>query len=101
MASELNIRPASASDADAVTRLARTVGERRPPDPYLVAEIDGRVRAAISLRGGPVIADATTAGMGVAGRLRLAAAEEVNRRQTEEQRARSRRLRSTFARIGA
>ena len=101
MAAELNIRPASRSDADALAMLARTVGEQRPPEPCLVAEIDGRIRAAISLRGGPVVADPTTAGMGVARRLRLAAAEEVNRRQTEAQRARSRRLRTTFARIGA
>ena len=101
MASEVEIRSSSRSDAAALAALARRVGEPRPPEPCLVAVVDGSICAAISLRGGPVIAHPATAGTGVAGLLRLRAAEEVARRQTGEQRARSRRLRSTFARIGS
>ena len=101
MASELDIRPAARADAPALAKLARRAGEHRPQGPCLVAVVDGRICAAISLRGGPVIADPASAGTGVAGLLRLRAAEEVGRRQTGEQRARSRRLRSTFARISS
>ena len=99
MASELHIRPASRSDAEALAALTRRAGEHCQT-PCLVAVVDGRIQAAMSLRGGPVIADPAILGTGVTGRLRLAAAEEIVRRQTREQRARSRRLRSTFGRIG-
>ena len=100
MASQVLIRTSARSDTPALASLAGLAGEPRPSKPCLVAEVDGRVQAALSLRGGPVLTDPECVGTGVAGLLRLRADEEVRRRQTAEERARSRRLRATFARMG-
>ena len=101
MASQVLIRTASRADNPALTTLARLAGEPRPSKPCMVAEVDGRIQAALSLRGGPVLTDPECLGTGVAGLLRLRADEEVRRRQSAEQRARSRRLRATFARMSS
>jgi hypothetical protein len=51
------IRPATIADADDLRRLAQLDSARVPAAPLLVAEVDGRLRAARSLRDGGVVAD--------------------------------------------
>ncbi len=54
----ITIRPAYADDKAAVQRLAAldsAVGS--PPEPLLLAEIDGKLRVALSLRNGEAVAD--------------------------------------------
>lgn len=101
MATDLIIRTSIRSDNRALASLAAQAGEPSLAGPCMVAVVRGRVQAALSLRGGPLVTDPECEGTGVAGLLRLRADEEVRRRQTADQRARSRRLRATFARISA
>ena len=53
----ITIRAGRADDCRALVRLAEMDSTELPPEPRLVAEIDGAVRAALSLRTGDVIAD--------------------------------------------
>ena len=50
----VTLRHADAGDAQAIAAIA---GGRPPAGPLLVAEIDGRVRAALSLPDGRILAD--------------------------------------------
>jgi hypothetical protein len=53
---EVRIRWAFADDSAALVRLAEHSGEEPPRAPVLLAEVDGRVAAALSLRDGRAIA---------------------------------------------
>jgi hypothetical protein len=58
MTAPITIRPAYADDELAVARLAALDSARdAPPAPLLVAEVDGALRVALSLRDGSAIAD--------------------------------------------
>lgn len=59
---EVRIRWAFADDAPALVRLAEDVGRGAPRAPVLLAEVDGRVGAALSLCDGDAIA--SPAGLG-------------------------------------
>jgi hypothetical protein len=55
---QIMIRPAYADDYDALARLAALdSADGVPPRPLLLAEVDGTLRAALSLRDGSAIAD--------------------------------------------
>jgi hypothetical protein len=54
---QIMIRPAYADDAAALARLAALDSARVPEAPLLLAEVDGELRAALSLPGGASIAD--------------------------------------------
>jgi hypothetical protein len=54
----ITIRPAYADDEPALVRLAALdSAERSPRAPLVLAEVDGEIRAALSLRDGSAIAD--------------------------------------------
>jgi hypothetical protein len=53
----VTIREASADDAEALRRLAQLDSSPVPATPVLVAEADGRLRAALSIEDGTAIAD--------------------------------------------
>jgi hypothetical protein len=53
----VTIRHAFPDDARALSRLATLDSSAPPPDPVLVAEVDGRLRAALSLSDGTIVAD--------------------------------------------
>jgi hypothetical protein len=58
MTAPITIRPAHAKDGLAVARLAALdSADNPPPAPLLVAEVDGAIRVAVSLRDGSAIAD--------------------------------------------
>jgi hypothetical protein len=55
---QIMIRPAYADDYDALARLAALdSADGVPPRPLLIAEVDGTLRAGLSLRDGSAIAD--------------------------------------------
>lgn len=55
---QITIRPAYADDYDALARLAALDSAAGvPPRPLLIAEVDGTLRAALSLRDGTAISD--------------------------------------------
>lgn len=56
-ADSVTIRDAFPDDALALVRLATLDSAEVPPQPILVAEVNGELRAALSLRDGAVIAD--------------------------------------------
>jgi hypothetical protein len=57
-AETVTIRMAALADAEALDRLAQLDSAPRPrPEPMLVAEVGGELRAALPLQGGPAIAD--------------------------------------------
>jgi hypothetical protein len=57
-AETLTIRMAVSADAEALGRLAQLDSAPPPaPVPTLVAEVDGELRAAVPLQGGPALAD--------------------------------------------
>jgi hypothetical protein len=69
----VTLRYASAADAGALHRLAELESAPAPAGPALVAEIDGRLRAALPLDGGQAIADPGHDGLDLVELLRLRA----------------------------
>jgi hypothetical protein len=67
----VTLRYASAADADRLRRLAALGSADPPTGPALVAEIDGRLRAALPLDGGPALADPLHRGAELVELLRL------------------------------
>jgi hypothetical protein len=55
--SSITIRPGYADDERALNRLAALDSASVPPAPLVLAEVDGHLSAALSLRDGSVIAD--------------------------------------------
>jgi hypothetical protein len=53
----VTLRLGAPNDASALRRLAELDSSHAPPGPVIVAEVDGAVRAAVSLSDGTVIAD--------------------------------------------
>jgi len=56
-AESVTIRAARPSDAAAIARLASLDSAKAPPEPLILAEVGGEVRAAISLHDGSVVAN--------------------------------------------
>jgi hypothetical protein len=69
----VTLRYAAAADALALRRLAALDSAAAPLGPALVAEIDGRLRAALPLDGGPAVADPRHDGLDLVELLRLRA----------------------------
>lgn len=67
------MRYASAADVGALHQLAELDCASAPAGPALVAEIDGRLRAALPLDGGQAIADPGHGGLDLVELLRLRA----------------------------
>jgi hypothetical protein len=87
---EITIRPAYADDELALRRLAAVdSADAVPPAPLLLAEIDGELRAALSLADGSVLADPFVRTAEVLELLRVRARAEV---ATRRRRARRRRF---------
>lgn len=55
--SQITIRPGYADDERALARVAALDSATVPPAPVLVAEVDGELRAVLSLRDGSAVAD--------------------------------------------
>ena len=71
----ITIRPADAGDELALVRLAMLdSAEGPPPAPRVIAEVDGELRAALSLRDGSAIADPFFATADILALLRVHAA---------------------------
>ena len=68
------LRPATSADAGAIDRVAQLDTRPLPPGPHLIAERDGRIEAAISLRTRELVANpfAHTADLCALLRLRVA-----------------------------
>ena len=71
----VTLRYASAADSGALQHLAQLDCATAPAGPALVAEIDGRLRAALPLDGGPAIADPRHNGLDCVELLRLRAVQ--------------------------
>jgi hypothetical protein len=71
----VTLRYASAADAFALRRLADLDSSLTPEGPALVAEVDGRLRAALPLDGGDPIADPFHRGVELIELLRVRAAQ--------------------------
>jgi hypothetical protein len=71
----VTLRYASAADADALRRLADLDSSLAPEGPALVAEVDGRLRAALPLDGRDPIADPFHQGVELIELLRVRAAQ--------------------------
>ncbi|MBV9797363.1 MAG: hypothetical protein JO039_04875 [Solirubrobacterales bacterium] len=71
----VTLRYASAADADRLRALARLDSGRVPSGQSLVAEIDGRLRAALPLDGGAPIVDPSHCGAELVELLRLRASQ--------------------------
>ncbi len=71
----VTLRYASAADADRLRALAELDHGRAPSGPSLVAEVDGRLRAALPLDGGAPIADPSHRGAELVELLRLRASQ--------------------------
>jgi hypothetical protein len=69
----VTLRYASAADSERLRQLAELEQAQPPSVPALVAEIDGRLRAALPLDGGPAIADPAHGGIDLVALLRLRA----------------------------
>jgi hypothetical protein len=67
------LRYAAAADAERLRNLAELDSAEPPAGPALVAEIDGRIRAALPLNGGEPIADPFHRGAELVDLLRLRA----------------------------
>jgi hypothetical protein len=79
---QIMIRPAYADDYGALARLAALdSADGVPPRPLLIAEVDGTLRAALSLRDGSNIADPFFPSAGLLTLLRAHAADGETRRQ--------------------
>jgi hypothetical protein len=72
---EVRIRWAFADDGPALVRLAAGTGERPPRAPALLAEVDGRVDAALSLCDGRAIASSAGPGAEVLDLLAMRASQ--------------------------
>ncbi len=70
----ITVRPAYADDATAIRRLAALDSSPVPASPMLLAEVDGELRAALSLADGRSIADPFHPSLGLVDLLRLHAA---------------------------
>jgi hypothetical protein len=71
----VTLRYASAADAGDLYRLAELEAASAPLGPALVAEVDGRLRAALPLDGGRAIADPRHNGLDLVELLRLRAVQ--------------------------
>jgi hypothetical protein len=80
----LVIRPAYPDDATALERLARLDSQRPLPGPFVVAERDGRLLAALSTPDGRTIADPFTPTADLVALLRLHAADTARSRGRRE-----------------
>jgi hypothetical protein len=86
----ITIRPAYADDQAALTRLAALdSAEHAPAVPVLLAEVDGEVQAALSLRDGSAIADPFRPTLHILALLRTHA-EQTTRPATPQRRYRLR-----------
>ena len=54
---EVTIREATAADEEGISRLAQRDSAPVPPRPLVIGEVDGEIRAAISVVSGATIAD--------------------------------------------
>jgi hypothetical protein len=80
LTASITIRPAYAEDDRALTRLAALdSAESPPPAPRLLAEVEGELRAALSLADGSVIADPFVATSDIVALLRVHAATSAHR----------------------
>jgi hypothetical protein len=73
MSATVTIRPATASDADAVERLAALDSTSAPPGDVLLAEVGDELWAAVEIDGGRAIADPFRASRDLVELLRLRA----------------------------
>lgn len=73
------LRLATAADKDRIQTLAQLDSARVPTGEVLIAEIDGRLRAALPLDGGAPIADPFRRSAGVVQLLRMRAAQLSDR----------------------
>lgn len=71
----VTLRHAAAADRENLRRLAQLDSARTPSGPSLVAEVDGRLRAALPLDGSPAIADPFHRGLDLVELLRLRASQ--------------------------
>ncbi len=71
----VTLRQSSVADRESIRLLAELDSARVPSGPALVAEIDGRLRAALPLDGSPAIADPFHRGLDLVELLRLRAAQ--------------------------
>ena len=69
------LRPATNADCGAIARVAQLDTRPVPPGPHLVAERDGRIEAAISLRTRELVANPFSPTADLCALLRLRAAE--------------------------
>lgn len=72
---DLTIRAATDADRDSLERLAQLDSARLPCQPLLVAEVDGQLRAAYSLRDGRAIANPFTSTLELVEMLKLRAGQ--------------------------
>lgn len=86
---KITIRPAHPDDEAAIVRLAALDSAAVPPPPFLLAEVEGELRAALSLANGRVIADPFQPTLYIAALLRVYAGPGA----AERPRARARRYR--------
>jgi hypothetical protein len=95
----ITIRPAYADDHPALLRLAALDSAAVPPMPLLIAEVDGELRAALSVPGGASIADPFFPTLHLLELLRLhAAASAASRRRGSDRRRAE--LRALAPRLG-
>jgi hypothetical protein len=71
----VTLRYSVAADREGLRRLAELDSHRTPSGPALVAEVDGRLRAALSLDGSAAIADPFHRGLELLELLRVRAAQ--------------------------
>ncbi len=94
-AAQLMIRPAYGEDYGALARLAALDSvDRLPPRPLLIAEVDGVLRAALSLADGSSVSDPFYPSARLVALLHAHAAPEPARHRQRSPRARRPRLAS-------
>ncbi len=87
------IRPGDADDTSAISRLASLdSATSNPPAPLLLAEVDGVLRAALSLQDRSAVADPFFPSAGLVELLRTRAAMLARTTHTDSSRGRRRRL---------
>jgi hypothetical protein len=87
------LRHATAADERALRNLAALDSQRLPAGPFLVAELDGELRSALSLSDGAVIADPFRHTAHLVELLRAHGAAQAGERRRERGVGRRRRLR--------